>query len=88
MYHSNPDRPHRPAKAVRADLLWWTNTLSSHTLTLSVPTLEPYYDILAFSDTSNHGLGLVIGKAWAAFQFSEHFRQRNRDIAWAEAAAV
>ncbi|PAV19700.1 reverse transcriptase ribonuclease H [Pyrrhoderma noxium] len=87
-FDSNPNRPHRPVKNVGADLLWWEQLLSFHSLSRPLPQFTAYNNLLAYSDASSKGIGLVVGHSWAAFHFSNSFRQRNRDIAWAEAAAL
>ncbi|PAV17898.1 reverse transcriptase ribonuclease H [Pyrrhoderma noxium] len=87
-FHSKPNQPHRPVKCIADDLQWWLTVLTQNTITRSIPQFTSFTPLLAFSDASNKGLGLVINNCWAAFSFSKTFRQRNRDIAWAEAVAV
>lgn len=87
-FHSNPNRPHHPDKSIADDLIWWHAQLSATHITCPIPSFAPYPLLQAFSDASNLAIGLVINGCWATFPYSPLFKQRNRDIAWAEAVAV
>lgn len=87
-FHSNPHRPHRPSKGSHSDLLWWARTLSHSPLSRPIPNNDPFIDIQAYSDASNEGIAIVLNSQTATFLFQPDFKQRNREIAWAEAAGV
>ena len=87
-FRFNPHRPHRSPKGTRSDLLWWTKALTHDSLSRNIPNNSPFSDIHAYSDASNNGIAIVIGSSSATFLFKPNFKQRNREIAWAEAVGV
>ena len=87
-YFSNPNKPHRAIKSLLSDLQWWLMLLKSASISRPIPSFQPYYNLNAYSDASHQGIGIYIFDMWAAFAFSPSFKQRSRDIAWAEAAAL
>ncbi|PAV21662.1 reverse transcriptase ribonuclease H [Pyrrhoderma noxium] len=88
MFSTNPDKPHRPIKTIASDLDWWLQLLSAPTLSRDIPTFESFDVLQGYSDASNQGLGIVFANCWASFAYSSAFKQRNRNIAWAEASAL
>ncbi|PAV14793.1 reverse transcriptase ribonuclease H [Pyrrhoderma noxium] len=84
-FSNNPSQPHCPAKATWSDLEWWSRLLSAPRICRPIPSFLPFSPLNAYSDASNLGIAIVIRQAWATFQFLPSFKQRNREIAWAEA---
>jgi len=85
-----PFMPHRPDKAITADLLWWADTLSSGAVSRPILPPAPSTDPQAFSDASSGiGLAITIGSHWRAWRLLPGWQTRDgqKDIGWAEAVA-
>ena len=73
-FSGSPNRPHQPAKNIQSELEWWKTVLSAEKITRSIPNFLSYSYFHGYSDASHSGIAVVIGTAWATFQFTPQFK--------------
>lgn len=84
-----PFVPRHPPKSINEDLDWWTNTLSSSSLSRIIPGGRQIIDVHGYSDASSAvGVGIVIDGRWRAWRLLPNWKTGGRDIGWAEAVAM
>ncbi len=80
-----------PPKSVVADLKWVRTLISESPNTRPLAAFTPY-DLGWWGDAStSFGVGVVVGKFWAAWQWAAHVKigpGKDFDIGWGEAVAV
>jgi hypothetical protein len=89
MFQEHPFVPRHPPHQLNEDLIWWTNTLSSPSLSRDIPGRREIIDVRGFSDASSTvGIGIVLGDKWRAWRLLPNWKSGGRDIGWAEAVGM
>ena len=84
-----PFTPRHQPKPLEEDLAWWQKILTRPSLSRDIPGGQLIIDVRGFSDASSSvGLGVVIGSRWRAWRLLPDWKERGRDIGWAEAVAL
>src|SRR6267154_162505 len=75
--------------AVKKDLQWWFDILSSQPPPRNLSPRGPTQDLDLWVDASTEwGIGSVFGDQWNAWKVREGWKGQGRDIGWLEAIAV
>ena len=75
---------HHSPTTLLHDIHWWRCTLA-HNATPHSLAPHPFIDPCLFVDAStSFGIGIIMGKHWAAWKLSDGWRLNNRDIGWVE----
>ena len=83
--HDKPHMLRTPPIDTPDDLNWWKCRLSQSDVSRPTPAPIPITDLDAYSDASSEtGIGITIGKQWRAWRLLPGWKDRGRDIGWAE----
>ena len=86
IFGDNPFMPHSPPRSTCIDLHWWKRMLSRNHISHTIPGPKVILDIAAYSDASSEtGIGITIGDCWRAWHLLPGWKEKGRDIGWAEA---
>lgn len=86
VFGNRPFMPRTPPQHTQSDLDWWTEQLTTSSLTRVLRPPQPIIDTRAFSDASSEvGIGIVIDERWRAWRLLPGWKAERRDIGWAEA---
>lgn len=78
-----------PPPAVLSDLLFWLTALQCDDVSRMLSPRGEVQDLGIYVDASTSwGIGIVIGKSWAAFQLKPDWKIPGHDICWLETVAI
>jgi hypothetical protein len=88
IFNNNPFLPRSGPRGLKADLIWWLDTLRQPFVGRSIPRPFALLDVAGFSDASSGvGIAITIGPRWRAWRLIPGWQTLGgqRDIGWAEA---
>lgn len=78
-----------PPHSMMTDLRWWLSTLSVPGYTRELHPRGPQMDLgISVDASTSWGIGVIINGQWAAFQLSNSWKEKGRDICWLETLAI